>query len=174
MSDSLLIACDLHNTLLKADVAWQYAFSTLSEKTPEEIGILLATGISRHVLAEQLKVKYEDVYSQYFQVLQPIDMTVDIISLLQIHYPVVLISGAKKERVDKDLLKLKGKIIFDLIYTQETFCKSSEKDWALLRERYGCERIIYIGNDPKEDVIHSSFVQSLLVPVTDMEMLCND
>lgn len=174
MSDSLLIACDLHNTLLEADVAWQYAFSTLTGKKPEAIRKLLATGISRHVLAEQLTVKYEDVYSQYYQVLRPIDLMVDIISLLQSRYPVVLISGAKKERVDKDLLKLNAKIKFDLIYTQETFCKSNEQDWVLLREKYGCERIIYIGNDPKEDVIHSHFVQSLLVPVTDMEMLCND
>lgn len=174
MADSLLIACDLHNTLLRADAAWQYAFASLTDKTPAEIRRLLDTGTSRHILAEQLVVKYEDVYSRYYQVLRPDDLMADIVSLLQDRYPVVLISAAKKERVEKDLLKLNGKIRFDSVYTQETFCKSSGDDWALLKETYGCERILYVGNDPEEDIIPVPFVQSLLVPATDRERRCDD
>lgn len=163
MCNELLIACDLHNTLLRSGSAWEKAFVELSGSDPAQIKEALDEKCSRHHLSSQLGLYYEDVYSRYGELVEVNYELAAVIASLQEHYPVVLISSAGSTRVLRDLEKLNGSIHFEQIFTKESFQKDSADDWIRLREMFHCDWILYFGNDPAEDIPPVTFVQTLLV-----------
>ena len=163
MNDSLLIACDLHNTLLSSGIAWAAAFTELSGCKAESIKKALESKRSRHLLAAQLNLCYDDVYHRYTELLEINRGIVEVLSILRKTYPIVLISSASRVRVNKDLNTLDELIQFDKVFTKETFHKNNLSDWERLREVYHVDRILYFGNDPIEDVSPAEFVQTVFV-----------
>lgn len=163
MDSRLLIACDLHNTILLSSQAWEKAFIDLSSGNEERISNALAGKVSRHQLAESLGVNYEDVYQRYCELVDINAKVVSVISILQIYFPVVLISSASLARVERDIRLLNNSIRFERIYTKETFQKACPSDWEKLRNEFGAKMILFFGNDPAEDTTSTDFVQSVLV-----------
>ena len=170
----LLIARDLHNTLLCSGPAWEQAFVELSGSDEKPIRKALAEKCSRHLLAKQLGISYDAVYKRYGELVQINHGIVSAIACLQGNYPLVLISSASRTRVEKDLQKLDGILSFDHIFTKETFWKNRTQDWDKLRECYGVSRILYFGNDPSEDISPAPFVQTVLVPLKGSEERYNE
>lgn len=172
--DQLLIACDLHNTLLRSGPAWKQAFCELSGADAEMIAAELAAKCPRRLLAEQLGLSYADVYALYGELVRVDRSVVAVVSCLRAGRELVLISSAGRVRVEQDLHKLDGLLTFDGVYTKETFRKDSLRDWEALRDRFGADRILYIGNDPVEDLSPAPFVQTLLVPGIKDEVKCDE
>lgn len=163
MDKRLLIASDLHNTLLHSGEAWERAFFELSGGDRTTIKSALASKYSRHQLAADLGLTYDDVYTRYSELVKVNANVVSVISLLKEHYAVVLISSASRARIERDITKITPFIRFDHIYSKETFQKSLPSDWQKLRIEFGADKILYFGNDPEEDVPPVDFVQTVLV-----------
>lgn len=159
MNDRLLIACDLHNTLLLSQQAWVDAFVELSGEDKSKIARLLFSKKSRHLIAKDLGLRFEDVYLLYFNKVEPNYKVVRAIEELQEKHDVVLISSASRNRVMNDITKLDN-IRFSGIYTKENFCKSEQRDWIALCKQFNSDFIIYFGNDTIEDNIELDFVQT--------------
>ena len=163
MDNRLLIASDLHNTLLCSSEAWERAFFELSGCDQDMIKGALTSKYSRHQLAADLELSYDDVYNRYSELVKAKANVWSVIALLQRHYAVVLISSASMARIERDITKITPSIRFDRIYSKETFQKSLPSDWEKLRVEFGADKILYFGNDPGEDVPPVDFVQTVLV-----------
>lgn len=161
---NLLIACDLHNTLVWADRAWTMAFSALSGKSKEIIRLLLQSKISRKLLAEELEVSYESVYGKYREYLTPNEPLLKTIKALSGHgIPVIVVSAASHTRVVNDVALVERYLKVEEAYSKEVFNKDNRDDWQKLIEKYKCDQVLYFGNDEKEDRIEHEKVISVLI-----------
>lgn len=145
---------DLHNTLLLSNEAWIQAYLFYSDaKLLEYITYAVYRKQSRRRIADLLGVDYESVYQKYCELVTPSHRLIELIYSLKHNYPLYLISSASYERVIRDLSIWNGKSNFNLILTKETFNKNNPHDWCLLMRQQGIDLLIYIGNDPEEDVV---------------------
>lgn len=173
-ANDLLIGSDLHNTLVYADDAWETAFSELSGLERFSVRELLRSKKSRHLIAEQLRLDYAEVYRRYHQHLRVNHGMEQILISLQKHYPIVLISSADEKRVHNDMKKLNLQLQFQRVCTKQNFQKANPECWKELRNTFDCRTILYFGNDLTEDCPPIHFVKSVLVSGRFLEATTND
>ena len=162
--NKLLLACDLHNTLVYAQEAWSEAFSECTKIERDKIDEYLRSKISRKILAKQLGCSYDSVYEIYRKRIKPIDSVIEFVKIFESYgIPIIIISAASKERVYNDLEVIKEYFEICEIYCKENFKKNSYKDWEALINKYGCQRILYLGNDKSEDIISHEKVISIII-----------
>lgn len=157
---------DLHNTIMCSNEAWINAFLLHSGNDHHEyIEHAVYHKQSRKTIAERIGVDYDAVYQDYCRIVKPSEKMIKLLSLLKQEYPIFLISSASYSRVKRDLESWNGENFFDSILTKETFDKSNYYDWESLIEKHQFDLIVYIGNDPEEDIIDNPKV---------IPMICGD
>lgn len=161
---NIIIAVDLHNTLVLSEDAWILAFQKLSSYDKEYIVKELKRKRSRKNLAKECNVSYEDIYDEYRKVLKPNNKVINVIKKIsELGIPIVVVSSASYRRVINDLNDICKDLKIDKVCSKENFSKKSKNDWDLLMKEYECEQILFLGNDAIEDVIDHEKVVSVLV-----------
>lgn len=144
---------DLHNTIMDSNDTWIEAYLMQSdEKYRNQITYAVYQKQPRQQIAEKLGIDYDSVYRNYCNLIRPSREMLQFLEVLKSSFPTYLISAASKRRVRDDLEKWKGETFFDLILTQETFCKKDPQDWLNLKKTQEIDLLVYVGNDVEEDV----------------------
>ena len=162
--NKIIIGCDLHNTLLLSNKAWIESFLSFNHMINEkEISTAIYRKKSRKELAKKYNIDYDKLINKYHNICMPNKILLDFIHYLnENNYPILLISSSNKEKVERDLLKIREYIKFDNVYTKEKFRKDNSKDWDKIIKKYDADMLIYIGNDYDEDIINNDKVVSLI------------
>lgn len=162
--NKIIIGCDLHNTLLLSNEAWIKAYLHYNcNIDKDQLAKSIYNKESRKEISKKYNIDYEMVKNKYHENCKPnIKLIMFIKMLKELNIPVLLISSSNKEKVDKDLLKLKNYIVFDKVYTKENFKKDNMKDWNRIIKENKADLMIYIGNDYDEDIIKNDKVVSIL------------
>ena len=160
----IIIATDLHNTLVFSTEAWLSAYTSLAECSRQEVERRLKNKESRHTIANSLGILYEDVYAVYRKKLRLNMKVINILSELSIRdIPIVVVSSAPGHRVEEDLRDIRDILQIDRVYSRESFSKKNSEDWDRLINLYECDQVLYLGNDSDEDrVIHAKVLSVII------------
>ncbi len=160
----IVVATDLHNTLVFSKAAWTTAFISVAECDPQKVQLRLNNKESRHAIAKSLGVSYEDVYAEYRR---SVKLNMKLISIFKgladCGIPVVVVSSAPERRVMDDLSDVADKLRIDRVYCRENFSKDKHADWDKLISLYSCDYILFFGNDMEEDSIRHERVLSVIL-----------
>lgn len=160
----LMVATDLHNTLVFSTEAWILAYTSISGCSRQDVERRLKNKESRHAIAESLGISYEDVYAAYRNNLRLNMKVISILHELSIRdIPIVVISAAPRHRVEEDLRDIRNILQIDRVYSRECFSKKNCEDWDELIKLYKCDQILFFGNDSDEDMISHRKVLSVII-----------
>lgn len=155
---------DLHNTIVRSNVAWVQSLLLHSKKDVDKsyIESLVYKKVSRKKIAADIGADYDEVLNDYYMFIKPDNKIVTFIQELYNDFPLYLISSSSKEKVMRDLKTWEGEQYFSGVYTKETFCKGRKEDWERFLDSSNIDLMIYLGNDAEEDVIDCKRVLSLI------------
>lgn len=164
MEKKLGFAFDLHGTLVLSNDAWIEAFVRESgtESIRKDVKEMVFAKQSRQIISEKYGISYDKVLERYHSLVKPDVNMCTLARALANHYPVFLISSAKKEKVERDVFTISMKDVFTSIYFKDNFCKSCKDNWEKLIIENQLELLFYIGNDIEEDVVLSDNICVLL------------
>ena len=164
MGKKLGFAFDLHGTLALSNDAWIEAFVRESgtESIRKDVKEMVFAKQSRKIISEKYGISYDKVLERYHSLVKPDVNMCTLARELANHYPVFLISSAKKEKVERDVFTISMNDVFTSIYNKDNFCKSCKDNWEKLIIENQLELLFYIGNDIEEDVVLSDNICVLL------------
>jgi len=146
-------------------VAWEQAFlKNIPEHLKSSLLLLLNQKISRRQIATLYQLDYAEVERDYRQELEINRNVLQFILHLKIAgHRLLLISNAKRYKVNLDLEKLELSELFDKIYTSEDGRKPDSRYIQNIMDEQNLNLLIMVGNSEQEDVFSHPNVISLLI-----------
>lgn len=113
----ITIAFDFHDIFVDAKSAW---ISALSHFCPDKNIITdYNNGISKKKICQKYDLPYSEVEELYRSLLRPILKNIEFAEKLSLNYPLILVSMARRDRLQKDLSKMNLAHLFSWIYSKE-------------------------------------------------------
>lgn len=158
----IVIFYDLHDTLIKSEVAWLRSFKKYSKKNYSEIKKNYNAGISRKLICKIYDLDYDIVKEDYRKNLR-VNFSVAFLLKLFSQYPQYIISNGSASRVQADLEFCNLDNFFEKIYTKEHGVKPDQKYIEKIIKTNKIDYAIMIGNKSDEDIFFNSKVSSYLI-----------
>jgi len=159
----LSIWFDFHDTIVNSSKAWLKAYKYYcSKKYYYQIRKMYKQGVSRKKLASMLNVDYSLIEDKYRENLKNRKIITWLLYYCIENFDVLIISNASRNRILKDLDKVKINYNNIKLYTKEDGLKPREKYIDNIIKINKFEKVIMIGNDKFEDNLKHTKITNIL------------
>lgn len=156
----LLIAFDLHDTLVNSTKAWLKAYKRMNSNEYKKIKKDYKNGMFRKDICKKYDIEYEHLKEIYREYLHENKLVLKYYDLIRNNYDTCIITNASSIRARKDLEHCNIK--YDKLYTSEDGLKPDKKYIYKIMKENKCDFLILIGNQD-EDILTLTNTTSYLI-----------